>query len=1045
MTRRSFRTCWFSIIILLWLFSTATASWLPEARLTVAADESYLSGNNAGRFVTDASGIMHLVWYDSRDGDAEIYYRRLDGGVWGNEVTLTSNSARSEDPAIAAGPSGDLHLVWVDYSASSPEVYHKYFDGISWSAATAVSDGPTVCEEPSVAVDSLGVVHVVWRDYTDGSWSIIYSAFDGVEWSEGLTIADPAGYSRHPSITCDDSMHVHVAWNGYVDLNWEIYYRRLDEAGWGPEVRLTADTGLSENPTILADSNANIQIFWDDNRGGNFAIYQKTFDGNAWSADIAVTGGVNDALSPSAVAADDSVLHVVWYANPGLYSEIYGMTFDGAAWGPEERISDANGESENPAVALDDDGTVNVVWHDGRHIAGPYSPDNFEIYWRVRTTLPKPELISTEPDSGMAYTVVAITDLAGTGFFGQVQAWLQMEGEADIQAVNEVVESATRVSCEFDLWDAPAGLWDVVVENLDLQRDTLFAGFRVVPLPPLEVTSIEPHTENAYVEIHITNLAGNRFVDRATVWLEKAGQDDIHATGVIVESPTGITCDFDLTGAEPGDWNVVVQNPDGYSDTLPGGFTVLPSPWGDDLRLTDDDAVSSLSQSNARSIAVDSQGHLHVVWNDTRDGNREIYYKAFDGAAWSADLRLTVDGLHSTDPGIAVDGNDNLHVVWNDDRDGNYEIYYKRFDGASWGTDTRLTSAGGDSRYPSIAVDGLNRILVVWQDKRGGEGTKNIYMRMHDGITWQAEENIASDVPGSQTPAIAVDANNHVHVAWRQNYGDSLRTYYKMFNGSAWGEEEVLAAGESQWDPPNPPTITTDHLNQVHVAWDDDPDGSYEVFYRLFDGITWYPRERVSGELHNSSKASIVVDNGGSVHMIWVDRQDGNNEIYYAGKKGLYWEQETRLTKAPDESIYPSLAIAPDGALHMVWRDLRDGNYEIYYKTGASWTLASIEDRAADHGQIGNLRCAPNPVRLSTGRSARIEFTLGFKARPVLSVYDVSGRLVRRIEAEELEPGHQSIAWDGTAISGGRVAEGIYFLEVSAAGHKASAKVIMLR
>jgi hypothetical protein len=278
-------------------------------------------------------------------------------------------------------------------------------------------------------------------------------------------------------------------------------------------------------------------------------------------------------------------------------------------------------------------------------------------------------------------------------------------------------------------------------------------------------------------------------------------------------------------------------------------------------------------------------------------------------------------------------------------------------------------------------------------------------------------------------------------VAWRQNYGDSLRTYYKMFNGSAWGDQEVLAAGESQWDPPNPPTITTDHLNQVHVAWDDDPDGSYEVFYRLFDGITWYPRERVSGELHNSSKASIVVDNGGSVHMIWVDRQDGNNEIYYAGKKGLYWEQETRLTKAPDESIYPSLAIAPDGALHMVWRDLRDGNYEIYYKMRDPEALAGI-DRPVSRGELlSNLRVVPNPILTST----QVQLDIGRKVELALSIYDVMGRIVRRIEPGMMDPGPRKISWDGTGSAGARVAPGIYFVEVSAGTRSASTKMIVLR
>jgi hypothetical protein len=57
----------------------------------------------------------------------------------------------------------------------------------------------------------------------------------------------------------------------------------------------------------------------------------------------------------------------------------------------------------------------------------------------------------------------------------------------------------------------------------------------------------------------------------------------------------------------------------------------------------------------------------------------------------------------------------------------------------------------------------------------------------------------------------------------------------------------------------------------------------------------------------------------------------------------------------------------------------------------------------------------------------------------------VTGRLVRRIEAEELEPGHQSIVWDGMTTGGDPVAQGIYFVEVSAQSQTASMKAIMLR
>jgi len=60
----------------------------------------------------------------------------------------------------------------------------------------------------------------------------------------------------------------------------------------------------------------------------------------------------------------------------------------------------------------------------------------------------------------------------------------------------------------------------------------------------------------------------------------RTGQPDIVATNVNVASDTQITCDFNLTGAVTGVWDVVVTNPDSQSATLTNGFTVnaLPEP-----------------------------------------------------------------------------------------------------------------------------------------------------------------------------------------------------------------------------------------------------------------------------------------------------------------------------------------------------------------------------------------------------------------------------------------------------------------------------------
>jgi len=75
--------------------------------------------------------------------------------------------------------------------------------------------------------------------------------------------------------------------------------------------------------------------------------------------------------------------------------------------------------------------------------------------------------------------------------------------------------------------------------------------------------------------VTITDLYGTMFMQGATVKLSRSGYSDMPATAVTVVSPDRITCQFDLTGAEFGQWDVVVINPDDDTAILAGGFTVL--------------------------------------------------------------------------------------------------------------------------------------------------------------------------------------------------------------------------------------------------------------------------------------------------------------------------------------------------------------------------------------------------------------------------------------------------------------------------------------
>jgi hypothetical protein len=121
------------------------------------------------------------------------------------------------------------------------------------------------------------------------------------------------------------------------------------------------------------------------------------------------------------------------------------------------------------------------------------------------------------------------------------------------------------------------GQTEVVVRVTDFGDLSSTDNFQVV-VPSVEPTivNITPNSGYNSEVVHITNLAGGNFqvTGTTTVTLAKVGEPDIYATNATVVSDTKITCDFDLRGATPGRWAVVVVNPDGQFADLPDAFTV---------------------------------------------------------------------------------------------------------------------------------------------------------------------------------------------------------------------------------------------------------------------------------------------------------------------------------------------------------------------------------------------------------------------------------------------------------------------------------------
>ena len=113
------------LVLTLIIVSSAYSQWQPDVRLTNNPAASLTSFNNA-RCIAASGDSVHVAWLENRNGNYEIYYKRsTDGGLsWGADTRLTNNSAASYEPSVTV--SGQVvHVVWYDGRDGNMEIYYK--------------------------------------------------------------------------------------------------------------------------------------------------------------------------------------------------------------------------------------------------------------------------------------------------------------------------------------------------------------------------------------------------------------------------------------------------------------------------------------------------------------------------------------------------------------------------------------------------------------------------------------------------------------------------------------------------------------------------------------------------------------------------------------------------------------------------------------------------------------------------------------------------------------------------------------------------------
>jgi len=363
----------------------AKGQWEPDVRLTNSSGQSTTTTNNASSIATNGN-VIHTVWWDNRDGNWEIYYKRSTNGGsnWGADTRLTNDIANSSYPTISVMGS-NVYIVWVDFRDITGKIYYKRSSdgGMSWSADTRLSNDSSiaVASSPSMAISG-STIHVVWEDSRQNS-EIYYkrSSDGGLTWGEDTRLSNDSSSSVMPSISVSGSI-VHVVWYGGSE---EVYYKRSSDGGltWGVDSRLVYNVPYQRAQTSISVSGSVVIAIWADHRNGypNSEIYYKksTDGGLNWGGDIRLTNNLAKSVYPSA-SISGSIVHVIWADSSDGNWEIYykRSTDGGTTWGTDTRLTNNPAISYLPSFSVSGS-VVHVVWYDMRD-------GNGEIYYKRNPT-----------------------------------------------------------------------------------------------------------------------------------------------------------------------------------------------------------------------------------------------------------------------------------------------------------------------------------------------------------------------------------------------------------------------------------------------------------------------------------------------------------------------------------------------------------------------------------------------------------------------------------------------------------------------------------
>ncbi len=298
------------------------------------------------------------------------------------------------------------------------------------------------------------------------------------------------------------------------------------------------------------------------------------------------------------------------------------------------------------------------------------------------------------------------------------------------------------------------------------------------------------------------------------------------------------------------------------------------------------------------SIAADANGNAYAVWADSRNGQDDIFFSYRPaGGTWQTEGKVNQDSGTAShyNPRIASAPNGHVMVVWEDTRNGNSDIYSANKPlGGSW-TEVKVNSdAGGASHYsPDVAFINIlfGTFIAVWDD--GRIGSPGIYSAIDVFDNWafvQGKIDDDSGLLGKSNPRIATDNAGNAYAVWedRREGGNNRDIYFSLRTAGIsdpWQPNKKINDDGRPLVDQSFPCIAVDPVSgNASSLWVDDTNISNNIFSASRPaGENWGGNLKVNDDLSGQRKQGTPVaalDPNGNAFAFWGEARADQGDIY---------------------------------------------------------------------------------------------------------------------------------------------------------------------